>query len=1119
MASTIRPMLPPLHDAHRVPPLPKAGTWHALGSADPLQVIAQGLNTGTQLAQSTGDIVSVPDVWAQLTVFHNALEADRHPLHQRAVAEWRGLLACFALGAYRTPDLTSEVVSVAPRPGGSPWAALLARLTPQCALLDGGRLEEVGLVRVGRQLIALAQPLTLLAPSRSLLDFGGERPPVPWMQDGRFQDPLLVADLSREERAVLARCLQTLCADLEAERDRGRDVRALLGHARAYLAGASEGAAAIPAARFEAEPTALGLPSHPVFRALRGRDRVGMAGREQGGMSDCLLRLRPDLGPSALRGVILLDLDLSEQMGRPAGEIRVWDRFSLRMVQERPETIAKIRQEAQAAGYLVAEAAELFLPKLYRTDGIEGEQGFDQHSPGARGHLLPLSPFVLALLSRTDLARACRLSPASAGGVTVHLRLPLANGAEVTLARHYKDEDGSEPPFTLSVWPDFRADWWRLHLGYSGATPGIQFVTAGFASLQGLARSLSGTADGFSAVAAARALLGGDVAALTDTTWFRQDRQAARALYVLPGAAEAAVLQDRRTGAPRLAGLLLLPEPALAMAGSGGGVAKVGIDFGTTNTAVYVQIGSQTAEPLRLQPRHILAYRVAEQSRDELDRELLPVTPIDVPFQTILRDRMLPGGDGQRAPFRDTLIYFAQRRKAALERVTDTDDLFANLKWGDDQASRQRVELFLTQVVIMALAETAARGIEPGQVSFRFSFPEAFRQQQVLSFQGAARNAVLGGFRIVAAPGAPSPPEPAFQTESVATAQYFIHRLETPPTEGLVTFDIGGQTTDVAIVQSQSTTGTERLAWRGSFQLAGRHLLIEHLRESPAILGQLAQGRPELTALLNALPPAAQALPEKRTLGVELLVNSAAFAEAFDQVLPTLAGMADAERLRAVALAGLAGLFDYVGRTVRQLAEAGEIQARTNTSMSVCLGGRASLIYRTLLRSAEEQALLLTFFTAATGGTMPRARLVFSQAPKQEVAFGLVRDNRALQGGVASEPMLGEAIRLGGADAPATTLLSALDAGQVWRIEDPAEFRRFEARLPELRIRSALSASALGDMTGLANADMTQALRTAQQERLPGGPAADTSALEPPFIVLLRQFVHRLATDPRSVRA
>ena len=121
------------------------------------------------------------------------------------------------------------------------------------------------------------------------------------------------------------------------------------------------------------------------------------------------------------------------------------------------------------------------------------------------------------------------------------------------------------------------------------------------------------------------------------------------------------------------------------------------------------------------------------------------------------------------------------------------------------------------------------------------------------------------GHAVVGGPPRPDadapPPEPTFQTESVATAQYFIHRLATPATEGLITFDIGGQTTDVAVVQSRSLEA-ERLVWRGSFQLAGRHLLIEHLRENRPLLEQLAAQQRDLADLLPNRSERGKASPD-----------------------------------------------------------------------------------------------------------------------------------------------------------------------------------------------------------------------------------------------------------------
>ena len=1103
MADPVLPMLPPLKPGHGVPPLPRRGAWHSLGTADPLQVLARGLDSGDSLHGTDGDIVSVPDVWAQLTVFHNALVVDTHPLHARAVAEWRGLLAAFALGPYRVPGLEAQLIRLSTLPRGR-WSDVVTRLPPQAPLSAGEQLDEISLIWADGRLIGFAQALTLVAPSRSLRDDADQRPALPWIADGRISDPLAGSGLSREEREVLVHFLERLCLDLEAEERGHPDLAALLGHSRDYLQEARPRQPLL-GLQFDVEPSRRTLPSLPVFNAFRRPERARLSEKSASG---CELRLRPGLaGP--LRGVILADPSLDERLGRPASEIRVWGHVSLRMLQERPERLEQIRAEAQSAGYLVVTPEDLFLPSLFSADGV-GDQSFEQHPVGARGHLLPLSPLLLALTDRASLARDCRIV-GSGTGTTVDLQVHFADGGAATLSRHYASEAAAEPPFALAVWPDFQAPWWGLHVGYSGATPSIQFVTGGIVSLAGISRALAATADGFSAVAATRNLLAGDTRALSDATWLREDRQNVRTLFALPGSAEAVALQDRRGGAPRPAGLLLLPEPTPVMARPGA-AATVGIDFGTTNTAAYIQLGAQEPEPLSIETRHILPYRLEEQSRDELDAELLPVTRVEMPFQTILRDRLLAAPDQARRPFRDTLIYFAQRRDQAIGKAGDPD-LFASLKWSNDQASRERIELYLAQVVILSLAEAAARGVEPGQVTFRFSYPEAFRPEQLRGFQAASRNAVRRGLEAVtpAAPGTPPAREPAFQTESVAAAQYFIHRLRSSPSEGVITFDIGGQTTDVAVVQSRAGE-TERLAWRGSFQLAGRHMLIDHLRENREVLMQLARSRPELGKLVNSLPAPGKSSDEGRTLATELLVNSPSFADALETVLPTLAGMPDADRLRAVGLAGLAGLFDYAGRTVAHLASIGRFEPRTSTTVSVCIGGRASLLFRALLRSEEEQELLLAFLMSAAGGAVPQARLVFSESPKQEVAYGLVRDDRTLIGGVRSEPLLGEAITAGPLGAEATDLVSAIDIQKPWRIEQPPQFRRFVQKLPSLRIKPVLPDKALGDLIGQANAEVGRLLIQARKERDADVAELDASLIEPPFIVLLRAFVHRLAT-------
>ena len=84
------------------------GVWIAERDFSLLERIAAGL--ATSLPDDSPEAhVSIPDVWAHTVVFEQALltppdgpPGSAHPLHSRAVAIWRGLIALLALKPWRS---------------------------------------------------------------------------------------------------------------------------------------------------------------------------------------------------------------------------------------------------------------------------------------------------------------------------------------------------------------------------------------------------------------------------------------------------------------------------------------------------------------------------------------------------------------------------------------------------------------------------------------------------------------------------------------------------------------------------------------------------------------------------------------------------------------------------------------------------------------------------------------------------------------------------------------------------------------------------------------------------------------------------------------------------------
>jgi hypothetical protein len=1120
MNDVLRHFLPPLRDGHRLPPVSTRGAWQTLAVADPLRVIGRGLNTDQQLRERAADIVSVPDVWAQVTVFHAALSGQDHPLHARASKEWRGLIACFALAAYRAPTLTCEVLPLAGRPASN-WAEIVQRLPPRSPILDLATIDEIGLVSVDGNLIALAQPLTLLAPSRSLAEVT-KNITIPWISGGRFLDPTEGQWLGRDEKQVLASFLDRLVTDLEAVDHRRDDRALLLGMAREFRReiGANLGAGAV----LTHWPAMLGLPASPIFNSFRRLERAEIVGDTP---SDSSLRLREEVAGS-LRGIVLFDERLDSFLGKQANELRVWKSTTLQMVRSNPALLVSVRNEAQQDGYLVLTSDDFFLPSLYHVIGIEGEGGFTEHPAALSHHLLPLSPIALTIHGRADLARSLRMSGGNTGEATIDLTLPLASGTQtITISKRYGTPHSLqvlEPASALAAWPNLMTRSWNLHFAYSGFQPQFQFAVASMLTARGISSMLS-TTDGYSAVHAASELRSGAGLRGAERLTLQETKDFTKYLFWLDGPIEATILEDRRDVIPRVAGLLLLPPPDAGVPVGGVADATIGIDFGTTNTAAYLRIGEGEPVALRIEPRHITAWTEKEDSRIEFDRELLPTNIVETPFQTILRlrpPRDAESGQVEKHPFRDALIYFAQKREGAVRLLRNAEnDLKYNLKWSRDHHGRVNIELFLSQAVILCLVEAMSRGANPATITYRFSFPEAFRPAQKRSFQSAARSAVGMALRLVCGLDHPAP-NVEFRTESITSALYFLHSINVPATEGLITLDIGGQTTDVSIMQARRGDPPS-IAWRGSFELAGRHVLIDHLCRHPALLSLLAKRHTELHSLVRELGdpvPGAAAPSQNRVISVELVVNSVAFQQAIDRHLGGLADLREAEHLRAIALTAFAGMMDYVGRVLARLVDEGRITLHPASVFSVCVGGRASRLFRALIDGHEDQVEgVMSFLTKGTNGQLSRARLVFSDDPKAEVAYGLVCEDDWIPAAnrVATDPILGEAMVAEGQVAASSQSLAGLDPVKPWRIEEPAEFHRFLGQLATLDIRPNLDGMTLSELKGMANNDLDRAMREAAQARANGSGTLDGDSMdiEPPFVLMLRRLVELLARDQR----
>ena len=94
-------------------------------------------------------------------------------------------------------------------------------------------------------------------------------------------------------------------------------------------------------------------------------------------------------------------------------------------------------------------------------------------------------------------------------------------------------------------------------------------------------------------------------------------------------------------------------------------------------------------------------------------KEFVPSRLVNVPFMTILRERSYKESSVENLPFRSNFIYYVDQVLYAIQDLPDDKrPLKFNLKWGDDEQSRTKIQYFISQVVLQTTVEAAANGIK-----------------------------------------------------------------------------------------------------------------------------------------------------------------------------------------------------------------------------------------------------------------------------------------------------------------------------------------------------------------------------------------------------------------------
>ena len=651
-------LLPKLKADSDVTPPSQPGAWNAQPSKA-FTDVATSLDYSAPGQVKT--LSAVPTMWSRPLTVEMALWNSRHPLHQKMVAQWQGMLAAIAFAEIRSFPLRAKFVDL-PNLAQEEFAVALNKLAPAYEettlyTLDTGVNPwcELYLFTWNDRAVGMTSPSTIVAPSEE-----GIWKDLPWWNERERILESPIPHLDGREQALLYQWLgnihQIFNPQMGGSKGAVNRIRELLGQYAQQLRKDLN----VPLSLSD-NPNSFGVQiSRGALIAINKplKNDVQQASALQLEVAP----RKPDIKP-----LVILDPSLPQVWGVKPHSVGVHQGTTLAT----PNLLEKLKnRELVWTDVDWIDVNELFLPRL---NFLEQENAFlgglplnyDGPQPLYNGQritpILPINEKLLNYLTPEALNAALRVQQTTVDngpGVrfTLNLRLTgvTANGItrqDLSIQREYPlkaDQRISEIP-VVELWPHFATSTWKTYYGfyYDGefGTDTFQVTFPGAAEQKTMTE---GTANYLMA-----------------------------RLEEFPG-----YIQCRNSSGINI-GLVLLPSPSTKQ---GGKTWKVGVDFGTSFTNIYVngsQSGNKEITPLKIKKLHLqITDSQFELRSPVLFEYFLPekFVPEDkpLPVATVLTHRGGAENLKTERPIFDGRILIPNN---AGEFKPDSDWIKTNLKW------------------------------------------------------------------------------------------------------------------------------------------------------------------------------------------------------------------------------------------------------------------------------------------------------------------------------------------------------------------------------------------------------------------------------------------------------
>ena len=916
------PLLPSLKESNKIA-ITKRGEWMSdaqtnLGNlADDLKVTA-GLNS---------DISSIPDLWARPSMYELVLYDENHHLHERFLAEWRGILAILALREMRTlPGVSVQNIEVPAETKIQDNAPLFLRviaknLPEEYKQFTDKTVEhghKIQVISYDKAPLAIVWPTILICPSVELQ--ANLIKPVSWWKVDGINDP--ISSLNEQEKSVLFDWLEMVKSDINKDGMalKNKKISNLIGLLDAFqkdlhISGISNN-------QYIAG-TALDITG---FCECLGRANMINVGENSFlAKSNVMLidRRHNKDSKNKPKSLLVMTRDMYTQWNMSASDIIVGGAYSLDAVL--PKYTGVIADKTKIGKFDLNQFnAELCMGEEFFAEKIciifSGEEVFPNalknyvksYNGSQVNIILPVKEELLNYLDEEYLASHSNIE-INGTDIDVELKLPLTGfakeGKQLVVKKTYRQSNGNDSlneicylgalPM-IQVWPNFvldkgkEANWQAYYSFYNNLNRQTFYARPYWEEENIVKRELQ---------------LEGKAEIIKGTSF--------------PTAFVCSAEQDTDNGPMSYpVGVILLKKPQRVQYNVPNRKAKIGIDFGTTNTVAYMSIDGDTPKILTLhnynenEPNESMLYDVTVNDdpicREEVRRNFIamseqpqePATSIRTIFHTHNGSFV---SDIGAAPLLLGNIYYLDDADSVLDDKNILGSLQTEeMKW--DLNGINNMESFLLELGMQCMAEAVKAGVT--EIEWAYSYPTSFTLTHISRLSSLWKNN-LDKFKNISALVSGILNN---RTESIAMATFFANQMDAHIIRGVVCLDIGGGSTDIAVWQG-TTMSTTDVRYQTSLRFAGKEILNRQLFNNKAVINDLSTNDPEVNKHIQALVAENKEKEFNLLLEAFLKYNE----EKIFRALTATSTLPNVNILRRNVVYALSGIFFYTGIVIGYL--------------------------------------------------------------------------------------------------------------------------------------------------------------------------------------------------------